>query len=75
MELSSPKIKNFQERTFQAQKKQKKPTMKKFLIFRETELFSPKLKKLLCFFRRDLAKPKKTKFSYISLKKLSCISR
>ena len=47
----SKKLLTFQEGTFRAQKI-KKPTQKKFLIFREMELFSPKLKKLLYFFQK-----------------------
>ena len=49
MEPSSHKIKKFQGGTFRAQKI-KKPTLKKFLIYREMELSSPKLRKLLYFF-------------------------
>ena len=47
MELSSPKIK-LQEGHFQAEKNLKN-TLKKFLIFQEVELSSPKLKKLYFF--------------------------
>ena len=43
MELSSPKIKKFQEETFQA-RKIKKLTLKIFLTFREMEISSPNLK-------------------------------
>ena len=49
MELSWSKIKELQEKTFQA-RKIKKFTSKKFLIFHEIEFFSPKLKELLSFF-------------------------
>ena len=49
MELSSPKIKKFQERTFQAQKI-KESTLKKFLIFWEMKRSCSKFKKLLYFF-------------------------
>ena len=48
MELSSAKIKKFQEVTFGA-RKIKKTHSEKFLIFQETELSSLKLKKLLTF--------------------------
>ena len=48
MELSSPKNKKFEEETFRAQKI-KKPSPKKFLIFREMGLSSSKLKKTLMF--------------------------
>ena len=41
MELSSPKIKKFQEVNFRA-RKIKNPALKKFLIFREMELSSSK---------------------------------
>ena len=49
IELSRPKFKKFQEGTFHA-RKTKKPTLKKFLIFQEMELFCPKLKKFRIFF-------------------------
>ena len=42
---------------FLSSQNKKKTTLKKFLIFRETELFSPKLKKFLHF--------SKNNFSYI----------
>ena len=44
MELSSPKIKKFQEGTFRA-RQIKKTTLKKFLIIREMELSSPRFRK------------------------------
>ena len=50
MELSSSKNKKFQEGTFRSGKI-KEPPLKKLLIFRETELSSPKLKNL--YFRRN----------------------
>ena len=49
MELFSTKIKKFQERTFRGQKIQKKPALKKLLIFREMKLSCSKLKKFLFF--------------------------
>ena len=49
MEFSSLKNKKFEEGTSELEKI-KKPTLKKILIFREMELFSPKLKNLLYFF-------------------------
>ena len=52
MKPFSPKLKKlliFQERTFQAQKI-KRPTLKKFHVFLEMELFSHKIKILLYFF-------------------------
>ena len=80
MELSSPKIKKklyFTTLTskFFLEKNllyffQKKTALKKFLIFREMELSSPKLikspiffsKKNVLYFRMKLAKPEKPKF-------------
>ena len=49
MKLSSPKIKKFQKGTFRAQKL-KKLTLKKFLVYLETEFSSSKFKKLLYIF-------------------------
>ena len=45
MQISSPKIKKFQEGNFQARK-----IKKHTLVFKEMEVFSPKRKKLLYFF-------------------------
>ena len=39
----------FQERNIWARKIKKKPTLKKFILFQDIELSSPKLKKLLIF--------------------------
>ena len=65
MELSSPDRKKL-SRELSELKKQKKSTLKRFLLFQEIELFSPKLKKVLYFFQnklflyfRRLDKPKK----------------
>ena len=70
MELSIPKIKNFQEGTFWAQKTKKKPFLEKIFIFQEMELSSLKLEKLL-YFRRELDKVwKTTKIFCISIKKV-----
>ena len=46
--------KKFQEGTFRAQEIEKK-TLKKFLIFWEMELASPKLKKLFIFFLKKMS--------------------
>ena len=48
MKLSSPKVKIFLKGTFWARNVEK-TILKKFLIFWEMELFSPKLKKLIFF--------------------------
>ena len=55
MEISSPKIKKFQEVTVRAQKIEKNPLLKKILL-QEMELSSPELKKLLTF-SDELSKP------------------
>ena len=54
---------------FPSSKNKKKPTLKKFLIFREMELFSPKLKKLFIF-QKGTFRAWQTKISYVSLKKV-----
>ena len=59
MELSSPKNKKFQEKTFRAQKI-KKPALKNIFIFWEMEQV-PSLKDFLCL-RKELVKPEKQKF-------------
>ena len=58
MELSSSKIKIFQEGTFQTRKRKKKV----FLIFCKMELSGPKIKSVLIFQNLELASPKNKKF-------------
>ena len=53
--------KKFQEGTFRAQEIEKK-TLKKFLIFWEMELASPKFKKLFIFFLKKMSHIENKKF-------------
>ena len=72
MELSSPIFILFLGNNFPSSQN-KKPTLKKFLYFEETELSSSKLKNFL-YFRKELAGPenqKKYYFSNISAKEKS----
>ena len=54
--------------------KNKKNTLKKFLIFREMELSSLKLKKLL-YLKRELAKPENQKFLIFRFTFFVCLKR
>ena len=52
----------FSRGNFLYSKNKRKTTLKKFLIFREIELSSPKIKKVFLDFRNELTKPERQKF-------------